>query len=187
MSKPSRKPFTRAAKSDDRERLFVEAYLANGRNGAQAAREAGYAASSAKRRAVELLARPTVKAMLAERTNALAKKYELTAEAVIEKLAKLIHADFRELYNDDGTLKDPKDWPDDIAAGVTGYEATEEFEGQGKDRRFIGMRKKVRTIDPTSALQLAMRRLGLFEKDNEQSRPLTKVVMVPAKQVVADE
>lgn len=175
------------ASAAHRERLFVDAYIANGENGAQAAIAAGFSEKTARQIAAQLLKRPGVQQTLKERRDSLERKYALTTEAVIEKLAKLIHADVRDLYNEDGTLKDPKDWPDDVAMAVTGFEATEELEGHGNDRKFVGMRKKIRIIDPTSSIQLAMRRLGLFKDDNEQSRQVTKVVMVPAKRAAGDD
>ncbi len=164
--KPKAGTSKRAAEA--RRRLFVEAYIANGCNATEAAIAAGYSAKTAYRTGADIIKEPQVQQMLRERQEALAKKYELTTEAVIEKLAKLVHADLRRPYNADGSLKPPSEWPDDVAAAVVGFEAIEEFTGTGRDRQFVGIRKKVKMIEPTAALNLAMKHLGMFDKDNAQ-------------------
>lgn len=152
----------------DRKILFVEAYLSNNGNLTEAALAAGYSPGGAAKAGYRLSKDALVLSILRERQEALAKKFELTTEAVIGKLAKLVHADLRRLYNADGSLKNPHEWPDEVAAAVTGFEVTEEFVGAGKDRKFVGLRKKVKVIEPTAALNLAMKFLGLFDKDNAQ-------------------
>lgn len=165
----TKKP-TMAGGSDaaNKRRLFVEAYLSNGGNATQAAISAGFSAKSARKKGSDVLREPRVQAAIKARQEVLAVKYELTTEAVIEKLAKLVRADLRLLYNAEGSLKPPHEWPDDVAAAVVGFEATEEFTGNGRDRQFVGVRKKVKMIEPTAALNLAMKHLGLFDKDNAQ-------------------
>lgn len=157
-----------AAAMAERERLFIEAYIANGGDGAKAARAAGYASSGAKARAQTLLKRPNVVKSLAERRAKLARKFELTSEAVIAELSKIVHADPRRLFGDDGKMLPMQDWPDDMAAVVASVETDELFEGKGKDRKFIGYTKKVRFWDKNSAIEKAMKHLGLYEKDNRQ-------------------
>jgi len=157
-----------AAAMAERERLFIEAYIANGGDGAKAARAAGYASSGAKARAQTLLKRPNVVKSLAERRAKLARKFELTSEAVIAELSKIVHADPRRLFGDDNKMLPMQDWPDDMAAVVASVETDELFEGNGKDRKFIGYTKKVRFWDKNSAIEKAMKHLGLYEKDNRQ-------------------
>lgn len=157
-----------AAAMAEREHLFIEAYIANGGDGAKAARAAGYADSGAGRRAVDLLRRPNVVKALAARREKLARKYELTSESVIAELARIVHADPRRLFGTDGTLLPMQDWPDDMAAVVASVETDELFEGQGNARKFIGYTKKVRFWDKNSAIEKAMKHLGLYEVDNRQ-------------------
>lgn len=157
MSKPAKKPFSRAAKSDDRERLFVEAYLANGRNGAQAAIAAGYKASSAKRQAVKLLARPTVKAMLAARTQALAETLQVTAERNLLERARLAYYDIGRIAEAD--IQCPADiakLPEDLRRVITGWK-------WDKEGRFI-----IELADKHAHLTALDKNLGLYDKDNQQ-------------------
>jgi phage terminase small subunit len=157
-----------AAAMAEREKAFIEAYIANGGDGANAARAAGYADVGAKRRAVTLLKRPNVIKALAERREKLARKYELTSDAVIAELSKIVHADPRKLFDPKGGLLPINEWPDDMAAAVASVEVEELFDGRGPGRKHIGYTKKVKLWDKNSGIEKAMRYLGSFERDNRQ-------------------
>jgi len=164
-----------SAAAAERAQLFIEAYIANGGDGAAAARSAGYAPKWAARQAVTLLRRPAVIKALSERREKLARKYELTSDSVIAELARIVHADPRRLFGADGTLLPMQDWPDDMAAVVASVETDELFDGKGPGRKFIGYTKRVRFWDKNSAIEKAMKHLGLFSEDNKQ-RALVSII-----------
>lgn len=175
----------------ERERLFVEAYVANGGDGAMAARAAGYVEKHAKRTAFTLLRRPNVVKALSDRREKLARKYELTTESVISELSKIVHADPRRMFAEDGTILSVKDWPDDVAGMVASIEVDELFDGTGKDRTWTGYTKKVKLWDKNSAIDKAMKHLGLFAEDNKQRagaladlpRPMVKAIIERLQQM----
>lgn len=76
------------------------------------------------------------------------------------ELAKLAYFDLRQLYREDGSLKDPREWDDATAAAVASVEVFEEFAGKRKDRKQIGHTKKVKTWDKNRALDMLLRHLG---------------------------
>lgn len=90
----------------------------------------------------------------------------ISLAGVVQQLAKLAMFDVRKLWDDNGNLKLPKDWPDDIAAAVAGVDVFEEF--QGPEQEHIGNTKKVKLLDRTKALDMLMKHLGGYEKDNKQ-------------------
>lgn len=151
-----------------RERVFVEAYIANGNKAAEAAIEAGYNAKSAASRAARLLDRPNVQLMIRERQDELAQRHRLTTESVIAELSKIVHADPRRAFDDNGALLQIKDWPDDLAGAIASVEVEELFTGSGRDRTWIGYTKKVKFWDKNSAIDKAMKHLGLYAEDNKQ-------------------
>lgn len=175
----------------EHKRLFIEAYIANGGNGAQAAITAGYAAHSAKRQAVRLLEMEDVKDALRERRDRLGKKHELTTESVIAELSKIVHADPRRMFADNGTILPVNEWPDDVAGMVASVEVDELFDGTGKDRTWTGYTKKVKLWDKNSAIDKAMKHLGLFAEDNKQRagaladlpRPMVKAIIERLQQM----
>ena len=59
----------------------------------------------------------------------------------------------------------------ETAAAISSVEVREEFEGQGESRKLVGYTKKIKFWDKTAAINMAMRHLGQFERDNSQRMP----------------
>lgn len=165
------KPGSSKAAAAKRDALFVEAYLSNGNNGKQAAITAGWSAASAGVVACEKLKQPNIAALIAERSKSVAEQAGLNTVGVLTELRKMVHADLRQLFNADGTLKEVSEWPDDVACAVSSLEIDQLFEGKGEERKQIGFTKKLKLWDKNAAVEKAMKHLGLFEKDNVQSKP----------------
>lgn len=151
-----------------RKAVFVEAFIANGGNATQAAITAGYSEKTAGSQGQRLLKDVEISKALGERQQKLAEKHALTTESVIAELSKIVHADPRKLFRDDGSMIPVHEWPDGMAGAVASVEVDELFIGSGKDREQIGHTKKIKLWDKNSAIEKAMKHLGLFEKDNAQ-------------------
>lgn len=139
-----------------RRKLFVEAYIQNGGNATQAAISAGYSDRSARSRGAELVADRDVQKQIETRRAETIQKAGLTTEGVLEELRSVVHSDLRTIYRPDGTVKPPNEWPDEVARAVSAFEV----DADGK--------VKVRLWDKNSALEKAMRSLGMFKEDNAQ-------------------
>lgn len=161
------KPGTSKGSAEIRRKVFVEAYLANGGNATQAAETAGYSKKSAHAQGCRLLKDVKTQAIIKERQSDLARKYELTTESVIAELAKIVHADPRKLFDASGNVKRIQDMPDEIAGAIASIEISE----IGTDGAAIGYTKKIKLWDKNSAIEKAMKHLGLYAVDNEQSKP----------------
>jgi phage terminase small subunit len=83
-----------------RQRLFCLALLANGGDGAAAAREAGYSPKAAAQQAHENLQKPAIKRFLEPKLAKQVKRLELAAERLDEELARCA-------YSDIGEVEDP--------------------------------------------------------------------------------
>src|SRR5690606_634276 len=79
------------------------------------------------------------------------------------ELARLAFFDPRRLFNAHGAPIPISELDDDTAAAIAGIEVLEEYEGTGKDRKFIGYTKKYRIVDKNTAITNAMRHLALFK------------------------
>lgn len=173
---------TSKASAAQRRMLFVDAYIANGENATQAAITAGYSPKTADQQGSRLLKDVKVKTVLEARRAALREKSGLSVERTLREVARLAYADIRKLYNDDGSLRLPKDLDDDAAAVVAGFEADEIFEGKGADRKLIGYARKAKLFDKNAALEKAMKFHGLYEKDNDQlGNAVARAFRIPAK------
>lgn len=154
----------------ERRRAFIEAYIQNGRNATDAAITAGFSPRSAYSRGLELVKDREVSAAIDEVLAEREAQSGLTTVNVLREVKRLAMFDSRKLYRDDGTVKRPDEWDDDTAAAVGGFEVEEEYSGTGEDRTLSGYTKKLKIWDKNSALEKAMKHLGLFEKDNAQIR-----------------
>ena len=76
-------------KKSDKELLFAAKYVANGRNGTNAAVSVGYAKKSAHVTASRLLKKPKVAAEIDRLTNKTAAKLEITGEKVLQEIATI--------------------------------------------------------------------------------------------------
>lgn len=167
---------TRSVQAAARRAIFCEAYIANGGNGKAAAIAAGYKPSAAESLASRMLVNPEVKKVLDARRAALARKYELQADDVIAELSMLTYLDPAECFAEDGSLLPVRNMPVHVRKAISSIEVEELFEGVGKNRKQVGWTKKIKFWDKNSALEKAMKNLGQFSKDNEQTRPTVRII-----------
>lgn len=168
-----------------RRKLFLDAYLANGRNATQAAITAGLSEKSARAQGSKMLTHPDIVKSLAVATAKIEAISGLSVERTLQEIARVAYQDPRKLFDANGNLKAIPDLDDDAAASVASLEVTEEFEGRGEDRESVGFTKKIKLWDKNTALVTAARHLGLFEKDNAQrgeSLALQVVLVQPPTQ-----
>jgi phage terminase small subunit len=140
-----------------------------------------------KTEASRLERRPHIQARINALKLPLIRKHQLNAERVSEELARLAFFNPKSVYREDGSLIPVHELEDDAAAAVASIEHVEEFQGRGQDREQVGYTKKLKFWDKNSALDKAMRHLGMFEKDNAQQQEnlRVEVVLVQPKQVAA--
>jgi len=146
---------------------FIQAYIANGGNGTQAAITAGFSPKAADTRACQLMQDVRVTSALAKRQAELQAKYALTADDVIKSLAQTMYFDPRKLYREDGSLKSVNELDDDTAMALAQIEVVE-MAGEAGAKHVPIYTKKVKWLDKNTAREQAMKHLGLFEQDNAQ-------------------
>jgi phage terminase small subunit len=134
-------------KLTSKQQRFVDEYLID-LNATQAAIRAGYSQKTANEQGARLLANASVQAAIVERIKARTERTKINADWVLRTLTEEATADLADLYDEAGNLKPVKDWPLVWRTGlVVGIESIEEFEGQGKERKFIGYTRKVKLSD----------------------------------------
>lgn len=163
--------------AEQRKRLFVEAYIANGGNGKRAAIAAGFSPKAAAQQASRLLTDANVSQLVQERTQKLAEKMELTTERTLREVARLAYFDPRKLLDENGNQKRLQDLDDDTAAAIAGLEIEDKLNpvDPGAKGRTTSLVFKYKIGDKNSALDKAMRHLGLFKEDNKQKTLLDGV------------
>lgn len=93
---------------------------------------------------------------------ALAHRGEWAKERYLKELRDIALVDVRQLFKEDGGLKDPTEWPANLGAAVASIEVDELFEGVGRDREKIGFTKKVRFWSKVQALESLCKNLGIL-------------------------
>ncbi|MGH8025463.1 MAG: terminase small subunit [Pseudoxanthomonas sp.] len=149
---------------------FADEYLIDF-NATAAYSRAGYKGkgAAAATAASRLLANPNVQRYLAARRAELSAKMVADQEGVMYRLIQMAMGDVRQLYREDGSMKDMSELTADQAAMIQGYEVFEEFEGKGKDRVFVGYTKKVKFVPKLEAIKALGMTMGMFAKKVEHT------------------
>lgn len=154
------------------QRLFVTEYLKDG-NASKAAIRAGYSPETAGSQGCRLLKNAKIKQIIEqvqqEALETVQKETGINLERTLREIARLAFFDPRKLFLPSGEPLSIQDLDEDTAASIAGLEVLEEFEGQGKDRKFIGYTKKFKLADKRASLDMLMKHLGGYKEDNKQS------------------
>ena len=168
---------------------FIAEYLKDG-NATQAAIRAGYSPKTAYSIGEENLRKPEIAGRLAQKQSAIAARQdafleamELTDERIKREIARIAYFDPRKMFDADGRPLAITELSDDVAACIGGLEVLEEWDGSGEHRVLRGYIKKYKIVDKNAGLEKAAKILGLYEKDNEQNKPISRIVVMPAKDV----
>lgn len=111
----------------------------------KASRRAGI--SSARGHA--MMARQRVRDRIHKIRMETGRAFDVTREALLQELMKIVYADPRDIEGEDGQRLSPRQWSDDYAASVAEIEYD-----------LIGDIKKVKRYDKTKAIELLSRMLG---------------------------
>lgn len=152
-----------------KQRRFCE-YYALHFNGTKAAIEAGYSKAAAGQQSSTLLKNPKVREYLDHLTRKASKKIEITREAVLQEMAALAFSDIRDIFNDDGNLKQPHEYDDKAAKAVQSIDVTTL---NGDEGQILVATNKIRLADKTKNLELLGKHLGLFTEKVELTKKVT--------------
>lgn len=160
----------------DKQIRFCEEYIID-MNGTQAAIRAGYSEKTARQIASEYLSKPNIQEKISLLKKELSEKTGVTAQMVINELAKVAFLDPRDLFSVDNALLNVRQLDDKSAGAISSIEVYEEYGVVDDERQPIGQTKKIKFWDKVSALEKLGKHLGIFEKDNTQrsDRILVKV------------
>jgi len=101
--------------------------------------------------------------------NALNMRRDFVVDKLTDEILKISVSDLRQLYKEDGTLKDVKDWPENIAGAIESIDVKELWEGKGKDREQVGTISRVKLWNKTKAIQLLGQEQGIFKEKVEHT------------------
>ena len=155
----------------DKQWRFVIEYCID-QNGTQAALRAGFAKNSAASQASSLLRKPNIVLAIRKEQEKIAKRTGFDADRVLNILADQVLADVADLYDDEGNIKDIKEWPMAFRQGLVKKVTTNiEYEKVDGKRKAVGRITAVEIHDRKSQLQLIGRHIGI-QAFSDTRRPI---------------
>jgi len=151
--------------------LFVREYLRDFRSG-RAARAAGYSEDNSDTQGYLLRQRPEIKARIRELMRPKLTRADVTADRVLQELARVAFGDLRNMFDDAGNLLPIVDLDDDTAAIIAGidveYKVENSRDDDGAQVQTVTRVAKIRRADKIAALKVLAQNLKLIGSTSEE-------------------
>jgi phage terminase small subunit len=145
---------------------FVKQYLVD-LNASAAAMRAGYSAKTADQIAYQLLQKTSVREAIQAAMEERSKRTEITADRVLQELARMAFFDARRLFADNGEPLPVTAMDEDTARAVVGLDVATIGNGEVG----VGQVMKLKLADKKGALELLGRHLGMWKDKTELTGP----------------
>lgn len=155
----------------DKQKRFCEEYLID-LNATAASIRAGYSKNTASEIGYENLTKPQIAKYIQSLQKDLSDRTKISAEMVINELAKIGFSDIKNYFEGDEAQKDITTLENKFTAAVSSIKVTE---SSGKD--WSKTTKEFKLHDKVKALEDLGKHLGVFEKDNKQKSINVKTVL----------
>ncbi len=169
------KKTTKERKLTPLQERFCQEYVID-LNATQAAIRAGYSKKTAYSQGQRLLKNVEVQGRITRHQKRLEVKTGVSAERVINELAKVAFANIKSVLSEGNEIKDISQLPDEIGAVVESIQS--DIRHDSGDSEGYTEKVKVKFHSKLAALNDLGKHLGIFEKDNEQSKPITPQIVV---------
>ena len=152
-----------------KQQRFVEEYLID-LNASDAARRAGYSEASAGMIGYQNLQKPEIADAIAELKHERSLRTQISADQVLQEIARLGFSDIRNVLSDNGSLLNPHEWDDQTAASIASIEVVTNTGELGKDedgRTIVEQTHKIKIWDKNAALEKLCKHLGLYAPEKK--------------------
>ena len=144
-------------KLNKKQLLFCKEYIVD-LNATQAAIRAGYSKKTAQQIGSRLLLNVVIQERIQGLFDKRSEKTEITAERVLKELAAISFIDFKDMFDENGTMLEIHEMPENIRRSIGGIIVTST---SGKEaQEFIT--KNIKIIDKRGTLELIGRHLAMF-------------------------
>lgn len=145
-----------ADKLTAKQKAFCQEYLVD-LNATQAAIRAGYSEDTARSIGCENLTKPDIQDFISQLQKERSERTQITADMVVQELAKIGFSDARNIVDDDNRLKKPSEWDDNLAGAISSIEFGD----------VTGMHK-VKMWDKNAALEKLAKHLGMYAPEKHE-------------------
>lgn len=144
-----------------KQQRFVEEYLVD-LNATQAAIRAGYSKRTANRMACENLTKPDIAAAVAAAKAERSERTKIGSDWVLQRLHRDATANIADLFDEQGKMKAPDQWPEAWRQGlVVGVESFEEYAFDDGVKRPIGMVRKLKLSERSKYVEMIGRHVDV--------------------------
>ena len=166
-----------AGKLTKRQAQFVAEYLVD-LNATQAAIRAGYSEKTAGSQGERLLKNVEIAAVIEKASNERLERTKIDADYVLKRLVEIDQMDVADILNKHGGVKPIQDWPPAWRQFLSGMEVSDLFEGQGDERKMVGLLKKIKWPDKLRNLELLGKHInvGAFKEQRELTGTLQVII-----------
>lgn len=144
---------------NDRQLRFTYEYMVD-HNATQAAIRAGYSAKTAYSQGQRLLKNVEIRKVIGDATERQNCRIEITADRVLQEIAKIAFFDPRKLFDEYGNPKGINEIDDDTAAAIAGLDVDTKTDGESD---LLTITKRIKIADKQKALDMLGRHYGLFD------------------------
>lgn len=102
--------------------------------------------------------------------DALLDRNDWIRESLIGELRKLSLVDIREMFNDDGSVKEPSQWPEHISVAVKGFDIIDKVDKEG---HVTSRTYKVQFWSKEKSIELLGKNLSMFVEQIKHSGTVT--------------
>lgn len=110
-------------------------------------------------------------------TDALKDRNEWTREMLLSELRKIALVDIRRLFDEMGSVKEPKDWPKDVSAVIESFDVVDRYSKEGD---LSGRTYKVKLWNKQKAIELLGKNMDMFIEQIKHSGSMTLEDLVAA-------
>jgi len=129
---------------------------------------------SINRKAYELFEGVNIRSRVEELQKEIAWRNELSIDSIIQELKRIILFNPKDLFNEEGNLKNVSDLPNEVAAAISSIDVTEIYSGGNLKRA-----NRIKFYNKLDALEKLAKHLGFYEKDNKQQDQERTVIILP--------
>lgn len=147
-----------------KQELFVKEYLVDF-NATQAAKRAGYSEKTSYQQGFALLKNPEIQALINKEQQKRVDRLEITADRVLNEIAKIAFFDPRKLFENDGIPKTINELDENTAGAISGLDVV----SIGNSESGMGQVLKYKIADKNAALEKLCKYLGLFNADQKDT------------------
>lgn len=112
-----------------------------------------------------LLSDVKVSQRVKELQDKLQEKFDISADRLLLERSRIALFDFRRLFDENGKLIAPQNFPDDVAAVVSSVKVSRYQRGDDMEEVVT----EVKLWNKDASLESLMKNKGLYEKDNKQN------------------